>query len=115
MALVDQYGRPLKGRRLPRGIDLFFQLPQVEALSLWDVRAAKEAATAHENGLFDVSARMYYAMLTDPRIADGLDKRNLALRNMDYDIVPGDGRSARTVCNKFRRAFGMTDEGATGI
>lgn len=99
--------RPIKRRKLPPGVDVFWQLPQTEALTAWDVGAAKSAARAHESGDFSASGRMFWAMLTDPRVADGVSKRALALRGMNYTIVPGAGREARTVARKFREAMGF--------
>lgn len=111
MGLLDASGRPIRRRRLPKGLDLFLQLPQVEALSSWEVGTAKATALSHSAGQFQVSARMYYAMLTDPRIADGCDKRGLALRGLKFKIVAGPGRGGRTVAKKLRRAFGLDPDG----
>lgn len=113
--LVDQFGHPLRRRKLPAGVDLFFQLPQVEALSNWDVKLAKEHALAHDNGQLNISARLYYAMTTDPRVDDGISKLLLALRGMPYEILPGPGRGGRTVWRKFMRRYGWTDKGPTGV
>ena len=95
MALLDAYGRSVRRRKLPPGLDVFWQLPQVEALTAWDVAAAKAAASAHETGDFTISGRMFWAMLADPRIVDGCTKRALARRSVKYKIVPGKGQ--RTV------------------
>lgn len=104
-SLYDAYGRPLRRRKLPGGVDIFWQLPAVEALTAWDVATAKAASSALETGDFPVAARMYWAMLSDPRIADGVSKRALALRGLKYKIVPGKGQAAKTVAAKFEQAF----------
>lgn len=114
MAILDHLGRPMKRGRQPRGIDLFFQLPQVEALSEWDSPTAKAHAFSHSQGQFTVSARLYYAMLTDPRVSDGLEKRALAGRNVPVEVVPGDGPGAEEVADRFRRRFGLLDDGRRG-
>ena len=116
MALVDQFGAPLskKKTRRPKGTDLFLQLPQVEALTKWDVGHAHRSALAHEMGQFDCSARMYFAMLTDPRISDGLEKRALARRGMRYEIVEGEGKGKRLLADKMRRRWGIRDNGKPG-
>lgn len=95
-------------------MDVFFALPQVEALSAWGLVETKATAQAHEAGDFTSSARMYWAMLTDPRVADGVSKRALALRGMPFEVRPGLGREARTVARKFREAMGLGDQGAAG-
>ena len=51
MGLLDASGRPIRRRRLPKGLDLFLQLPQVEALSSWEVGTAKATALSHSAAL----------------------------------------------------------------
>lgn len=111
--LVDANGRPLR-KKLTRGTDVFFGLPQIEALSAWDVQKLKDALQAHEVGDFTNSGRLYWAMMTDPRVSDGCNKRALALRGVPYEIRPGRGRGARQLAAVLRRAFGFTDRGPTG-
>lgn len=107
MALYGPDDRPLKRKRRPSGMDVFFSTPQLEALSAWDVKAMKAALAAHETGDFTVSGHMYWAMLADNRISDGCGKRALATRAVPFDVLPGVGRGAGVLARKLRAALGF--------
>jgi hypothetical protein len=104
--LLDARGKPydLTGDKepseRPKGIDLYLQAPSVETMGDWTTQKAKALSYAHQLGQFNLSARMYYAMLCDPRVIDGLEKRALALRQMPFDVIPGKGRGAKQLAKK---------------
>lgn len=95
-ALVDPYGNPLEPTKpsRPAGNELYLQIPQIELLGDWTTQKAKSLAYAHDLGQFPLSARLYYAMLMDPRVVNGCEKRALALRQLPFMVVPGRGRGA---------------------
>lgn len=112
--ILNPYGLPYErpdqddpGKR-PAGMDFFYQIPQVELLSGWTTKKAKQLAAAHDMGFFNLSARMYYAMLNDPHVIAACIKRLLAFRQLAFEIVPGDGRGAKRLARKFAQHYSNT-------
>jgi len=101
--LFDAYGTPIRGEKLPSGLDVFYQLPMFDGLTTWNTTSAKDASVAHELGDFMLSGRMFWAMLSDPRVLDGLEKRGLALRGMKVTVRPGKGQRAKTLAKKYEQ------------
>lgn len=101
MPLYDAHGREIRTSELPSGLDVYFSVADVPPLTGWDVASAKSAADAHDQGDFELSGRMYWAMLSDPRVADGVGKHALAVRGLPHKIVPGKGQAAKTVARKW--------------
>ena len=101
MPLYDAHGREIRSSELPSGLDVYFDVSEIPPLTGWDVATAKAAADAHDQGDFETSARLHWAMLSDPRVADGVGKHALAVRGLKSAVVPGKGQAAKTVARKW--------------
>ncbi len=101
--LFDAFGVPVAGEKLPAGLDVFYQWPVYDGFTTWGTKEAKCAIEAHELGEFPISGRLFWAMLGDPRVLDGLEKRALALRMMRVTVRPGKGQRAKTLAKKYEQ------------
>lgn len=105
MPLFDAHGREISTADMPPGFDVYYHTPDIPPLTGWDVATAKAAADAHDQGDFETSGRLYWAMLSDSRVADGVGKHALAVRGLPHKIEAGKGQAAKTVAARWEQVL----------